>query len=94
MAATTEGHDMAGSGHGGWISGPSWYDRHKERKAKFLVDHPDWSIVYIRSLDIHKASSGDTDSGLDILQDKYLGALMDRLEARFAPPEEAEAEGA
>jgi hypothetical protein len=94
MAATTEGHDMAGSGFGGWISGSSWYDRHKERKEKFLAEHPEWSIVYVRSLDIHEAASGDTDSGLDIMQDKSLGALMDRLEARFAPPGEAEAQRA
>jgi hypothetical protein len=69
---------------GGWISGSSsWYDRHRDRKAKFLADHPEWSIVYVRSMDRYEASTGDTDTQLVILQDKSLGSLMDRLEARY-----------
>jgi hypothetical protein len=39
--------DMAGSGIGGWVSGSAWYDRHKERRDKFVADHPGWEIVYV-----------------------------------------------
>ena len=71
---------------GGWVSGSSsWYTRHQDRRAKFLADHPEWTIVYVRSLDMHEASTGDMDSELVILQDRSLGALMDRLEARYPP---------
>jgi hypothetical protein len=79
---------MAGSGTGGWISGPSWYDRHKERRDKFLVDHPEWSIVYVRYMDQHEASTGETDTELVILHDKSLALLMDRLEHRYKGEDE------
>jgi hypothetical protein len=86
---------MAGSGPGapigGWISGPAWYDRHRERRDKFLAEHPEWNISFVRSMDRYEASSGETETELVILQDKHLGALMDRLEARYPTPE---AEGA
>ena len=42
-------------------------------------------------MDRYEASSGETETELVILQDKHLGALMDRLEARYPTPE---AEGA
>jgi hypothetical protein len=80
---------MAGSGFGGpidggWISGSSsWYDRQKDRRDKFLAEHPEWSIAYVRSMDRYEASTGDTDTQLVILQDKSLIQLMDRLEARY-----------
>jgi hypothetical protein len=74
---------------GGWISGGmSWYDKHVDRKDKFLAVHPEWSIAYVRSMDQHEASTGSTDTELVIMQDKSLGTLMDRLEARY--PEEKE----
>jgi hypothetical protein len=80
---------MAGSGTGGWVSGSSsWYDKHTERKDKFLAQHPEWSIVYVRSMDRYEASSGDTDTQLVILSDKHLGTLMDRLEARYGTGED------
>jgi hypothetical protein len=79
---------MAGSGPnasiGGWVSGPDWYDRHRERRDKFLSEHPEWNIAFVRSMDRYEASSGETDTELVILQDKALGSLMDRLEARYA----------
>jgi hypothetical protein len=76
---------------GGWLSGPSWYDKHKERRDKFVAEHPEWSIAFVRSMDRYEASSGETDTELIILQDKHLGALMDRLEARYSDePEEPE----
>jgi hypothetical protein len=87
---------MAGSGiggaiGGGWISGtPSWYDRHRVRRDKFLADHPEWSLIYIASRDVYEASMGDNDNGLDILMDRSLGQLMDRLEARYPASEETE----
>jgi hypothetical protein len=78
---------------GGWISGPAWYDRHRERRDKFLAEHPEWAVAFVRSMDRYEASSGETDTELIILQDKSLGSLMDRLEARYPTPEE-EAEAA
>jgi hypothetical protein len=79
---------MAGSGPGGpvggWISGPAWYDKHRERRDKFLAEHPEWDIAFVRSMGRYEASSGETDTELIILQDKSLGSLMDRLEARYA----------
>lgn len=75
---------MVDAGTGGWISGSGWYDRVQERRDKFLADHPEWKIVYVRSLDQHEASTGDTDTMLVILHDRSLGTLMDRLEARYA----------
>lgn len=90
---------MAGSGitgpsalDGGWISGAGWYDKHKVRRDKFVAEHPEWSIVFVTSRDVYEASSGDNDSGLDILMDKSLGQLMDRLETRYAVPEETRAD--
>lgn len=83
-----EGDDMAGIG--GWISGAGWYDRHRERRDKFLAEHPTWSIVYVRSKDVYEASRGDSETGLDILMDKSLGPLMDRLEARYGAPDAEE----
>lgn len=89
---------MAGSGFGGpvgldggWISGGmSWYDKQKMRRDKFIAEHPEWTIAFVRSMDRYEASRGDTETGLDILQDKSLTQLMDRLEARYAPPRETE----
>jgi hypothetical protein len=89
---------MAGSGpHAsighGWMSGAGdWYQRIQERKARFLDKHPEWSIIHVRSLDRYEASKGDKDSpeGLTLLQDKSLGELMTRLEARYPEAEEAE----
>lgn len=85
---------MTGSGPGGWISGagsngpaPSG-DRNRERREKFLADHPEWSIVYVRSKDVHEASRGDLNTELVLMADSYLGALMDRLEARYGSEEE------
>jgi hypothetical protein len=69
---------------GGWISGPAWYDKHRERRDKFLAEHPEWDISFVRSMDRYEASSGETDTELIILQDKSLGPLMDRLEARYS----------
>jgi hypothetical protein len=84
-----EEDDMAGSGPGGWPSGAdSWYVKVKERRDKFIADHPEWTIVYVRSMDRYEASKGDTDSALVILHDKSLGTLMDRLEAEFGFPAE------
>lgn len=81
---------MAGSGlDGGWVSGTCWYDRHKQRRDKFLADHPEWAIVFVRSLDAHEASTGDTDTELVILTDRSLGTLMDRLEARYGDTEDS-----
>jgi hypothetical protein len=60
-----------------------WYEEVKDRKGKFLADHPEWEIVYVRSLDRHEASTGSTETGLVILHDTSLGTLMDRLEARY-----------
>jgi hypothetical protein len=61
------------------------------RRDKFLAEHPEWSIVYIRSMDQHEASTGDTDTELIFLHDRSLGTLMDRLEERYKPQaEEAE----
>jgi hypothetical protein len=77
------GSDVAGSGIGGWISGSCWYDKHKERRDKFLMNHPEWAIVYVRSMDRHEASKGDTETKLVILTDKSLGRLMDRLEDKY-----------
>jgi hypothetical protein len=93
------GTNMAGSGpyasiDHGWMSGAGdWYQRIQERRAKFLAEHPEWSIVFVRSIDQHEASMGDKDSpeGLTILQDRSLGELMSRLEARY-PKSEEEAE--
>lgn len=81
---------MTVSPGGGWISGPAWYDKHKERRDKFAAEHPEWSIAFVRSMDRYEASCGETDSELVILQDKSLGALMDRLEARYGDGEEPE----
>ena len=75
---------------GGWISGPAWYDKHRERRDKFLTSHPEWNIAFVRSMDRYEASSGETDTELIILQDKSLGSLMDRLEARYTEGDEAE----
>jgi hypothetical protein len=93
---------MAGSGPGiayprsndddGWISGPSAYDRAKERRDKFLAEHSDWSIVFVRARDVYEASRGDSDSGLDILIDKSLSQLMDRLEACYPKPDDDSAD--
>ncbi|HEY0934710.1 MAG TPA: hypothetical protein VGD91_13330 [Trebonia sp.] len=86
---------MAGSGPyapigGGWISGAcSWYDKQKERRGKFLAEHPDWEIYRIRSVNRWEASNGDTDTELSILQDEHLASLLDRLEARFPKDEKA-----
>lgn len=93
---------MAGSGpmasiDHGWMNGPGdYYQRHQVRKAQFLAEHPEFSIVFIASLDCHEASSGHADApeGLTVMRDRSLGQLMDRLEARFKKPEETEAEGA
>jgi hypothetical protein len=88
---------MAGSGPqasigGGWITGtPSWYDRHRQRRDKFLAEHPEWQIVYVRSIDRYEASTGDTDTQLVILQDRSLGELMTRIEARYPEAEEGNA---
>jgi hypothetical protein len=41
-------------------------------------------------MDRYEASSGETDTELIILQDKSLGSLMDRLEARYSEGDEAE----
>jgi hypothetical protein len=84
---------MAGSGPGasigGWASGPgNTYDKHRERRDKFLADHPEWSISYSRTMDRYEASTGDTDTELVILTDKHLGDMMDRLEARYGPKAE------
>jgi hypothetical protein len=74
---------------GGWLSGSgSWFDKHRERKEKFLAAHPDWEIVYVRSQDRYEASTGNTDTELVIMTDTHLGTLMDRLEKRFSIPEE------
>jgi hypothetical protein len=81
---------MAGSGPGGWISGSAWYDRIKERRDKFLAEHPEWSIVHVRSMDEYEASKGDTESELIVMHDRSLGTLMDRLEARYPDTEETE----
>jgi hypothetical protein len=84
---------MAGSGPGafiggGWTSGPgNTFDKHRQRRDKFLADHPEWSIVYVRSMDRYEASTGDTDTELVIMSDTHLADLMDRLEARYAPSE-------
>jgi hypothetical protein len=75
---------------GGWISGPAWYDRHRERRDKFLESHPEWTIAFVRSMDRYEASSGETDTELVILQDKSLGSLMDRLEYRYPEGDESE----
>ena len=88
---------MAGSGPiwgpgGGFVSGSGW-DRHRERRDKFLGDHPEWSIVYVRSQDRYEASTGHTDTELILMTDTHLGTLMDRLEARYANPEGTEAQG-
>lgn len=74
---------MSGADMGGWISGACWYDRHKQRRDKFLTEHPEWAIVFVRSMDCYEASAGDTDTQLVILTDRHLGTLMDRLEARY-----------
>jgi hypothetical protein len=84
---------MAGSGpfasiNQGWISGSGYRDRNRERRNKFLADHPEWEIVYVRSLDRHEASTGDHDTELVVMSDPHLGALMDRLEARYPVQEE------
>jgi hypothetical protein len=73
-------------------SGPGWYDRHLARKQKFLADHPEWSVVYVRSLDRYEASTGDTDTELVLLMDQSLGELMTRLEARYAPEQDTPSE--
>jgi hypothetical protein len=91
---------MAGSGpfapiDHGWMSGSgSWMDKHRERKAKFLAEHPEWEIVYVRSQDRHEATSGTTDTELLILTDTHLGTLMDRLEARYSSSGEAQGDTA
>ena len=87
---------MAGSGMGGfgggWASGPgNNYDKHKERRDKFLAAHPEWEIVYVRSMDRYEASTGDTSTELVILNDTHLSELMDRLEARYTVPAQGEA---
>lgn len=74
----------------GWVSGSCWYDRHMQRRDKFLAAHPEWSIVLVRSMDRYEASTGDTDTELVILHDKHLGTLMDRLEARYGDGEESQ----
>jgi hypothetical protein len=84
---------MAGSGPyasigGGWISGAcSWKDKQQERREEFLANHPEWNIVRVHSLGGYEASKGDTETELVILSDANLGALMDRLEARFPTPD-------
>jgi hypothetical protein len=87
---------MAGSGPGasiggGWASGPgNTFDKHRQRRDKFLATHPEFSIVHIRMTDHYEASSGDSDSAeLVILTDKHLGSLMDRLETRFPEGDES-----
>jgi hypothetical protein len=79
-------HPVGSIDGGGWNPASSWYDKHKERKDKFLAEHPEWDIVYVRMMDQHEASTGTTDTELVVLQDKSLGDLMDRLEARYAKP--------
>jgi hypothetical protein len=86
-----EEEQMADVGDGGWISGSMSnvrepVDRNRERRAKFLADHPEWSIVFIRSMDRYEASKGNTDTALVILHDKTLGQLVDRLEAEYGKP--------
>ena len=89
---------MAGSGPyasigGGWISGVcTWKDKQQVRREKFLASHPEWEIVRVHSLGGWEASKGDTDTELIVLSDGNLAALMDRLEERFPPPEDAQGE--
>jgi hypothetical protein len=71
----------------GWISGGVQYGKQEMRRDKFLSDHPGWTIAYVRSMGRYEASAGDYDTELVILQDRGLCALMDRLEARYAPKE-------
>ena len=92
-APTGSGYEQYGPYGGGWVSGSgSWYDKHKERKDKFLAEHPSWEIVYVRSQDRYEATTGNTDTELVILTDTHLGDLMDRLEARFPPAEDPKGE--
>lgn len=88
---------MANSGFGvGMSRDPqhpaNWYIRHVERKDKFLAEHPEWSIVFVRWLDSYEASRGDKDApeGLSIVHDKSLGTLMDKLEALYPEAPEAD----
>lgn len=80
-----------GPGGGGWISGactdmPPREARDRARRAAFTAARPEWTIVRVASRGIWEASAGSTDTELVILCDSYLGALMDRLEARYPVP--------
>jgi hypothetical protein len=86
---------MAGSGPaaavGGWASGPgNHFDKHRRRRDKFLANHPEWSIVYVRRIDRYEASTGDSDTELIIMTDSHLADLMDRLEARYPEADESQ----
>jgi hypothetical protein len=54
------------------------------RKEKFLAEHPEWSIQYVRSRDVHEAVREDA-SGETIIIDTRLSALLDRAEAASEP---------
>jgi hypothetical protein len=75
-----------------WVSGPGFYDRHKQRKDKFLAEHSEWSIVFVASMDRYEASTGDLDTELVLMTDKALGQLMDRLEAKYASEQDTPSE--
>jgi hypothetical protein len=68
---------------GGWISGPGWYDKDRNRRNAFIAEHPEWVIAYISDTDHWEAVSGSTETQLITMTDHSLGALMDRLEAKY-----------
>ena len=74
------------AGYGGWGT----YDVARQRRKAFLDQHEEWTINYVRDVDRYEATKV-TSNGSEMMHDKSLGTLMDRLEALYAPVPEQRA---
>ena len=52
------------------------------RKEKFLADHPEWNIVYVKSAGYFEASRDDPNT---VITDYQLQHLLDRVEDATLP---------